>query len=258
MTLCQLGIVVGILAAVLVNMLIQRMGDATWNTTVGWRWMFFAGIVPALLFVLTIVPVVESPRWLMKIGRRDQALHVLARINGADVATREALEIENSLAIEKGQVSELLPAFRRPLLLCIVLAGLQQISGITPAFSFLPEIFRSAGMAAGHAFFQSVLVSLINLLFTLFPLWLVDRRKEDTHSRRHDPAVHFVCLGRLVLLRSREWSGNPGSCYELRGGPRSATAWRAGSSFPRFIPPRFAGAACPSLPPPFGCRLLRP
>ena len=116
MTLCQLGIVVGILAAVLVNMLIQRMGDATWNTTVGWRWMFFAGIVPALLFVLTIVPVVESPRWLMKIGRRDQALHVLARINGADVATREALEIENSLAIEKGQVSELLPAFRRPLL----------------------------------------------------------------------------------------------------------------------------------------------
>jgi SP family arabinose:H+ symporter-like MFS transporter len=56
-----------------------------------------------------------------------------------------------------------------------MLAGLQQVSGITPIFSFLPQIFRSAGAASGDAFFQSVLVSLINLLFTLFALWLVDR-----------------------------------------------------------------------------------
>src|SRR5579862_713337 len=70
-TLYQLGIVVGILAAVFVNMLIQRMGDEGWNTNVGWRWMFFAGIVPALLFGAMILPAVESPRWLMKASRRD-------------------------------------------------------------------------------------------------------------------------------------------------------------------------------------------
>jgi SP family arabinose:H+ symporter-like MFS transporter len=179
-TLYQLGIVVGILAAVFVNMLIQRMGDEAWNTAVGWRWMFFAGIVPALLFGAMIVPAVESPRWLMKMARRDQAIDVLARINGADVAAREAVEIEDSLAIEEGHISELLTAFRRPLLLGIMLAGLQQISGITPLFSFLPEIFRSAGTATGDAFFQSVLVSLINLLFTLFALWLVDRAGRKT------------------------------------------------------------------------------
>jgi SP family arabinose:H+ symporter-like MFS transporter len=179
-TLYQLGIVVGILAAVFVNMLIQRMGDEAWNISTGWRWMFIAGVVPAILFGLMILPAVESPRWLMKMGRRDQAIEVLARINGAEVARSEAAEIENSLAIEEGHISELFTTFRRPLLLGIMLAGLQQISGITPLFSFLPEIFRAAGTATSDAFFQSVLVSLINLLFTLFALWLVDRAGRKT------------------------------------------------------------------------------
>jgi len=174
-TLYQLGIVVGILAAVFVNMLIQRMGDDAWNISTGWRWMFFAGVAPALLFVLMILPAVESPRWLMKMGRREQAIAVLAKINGIEAASREAAEIEKSLATEEGHISELFTTFRRPLLLGIMLAGLQQISGITPVFSFLPEIFRAAGTATGDAFFQSVLVSLVNLGFTLAALWLVDR-----------------------------------------------------------------------------------
>jgi MFS transporter, SP family, arabinose:H+ symporter len=179
-TLYQLGIVVGILAAVFINMLIQRMGDEAWNTSLGWRWMFLAGIVPALLFGSFILPAVESPRWLMKMGRRDDAIRVLTKINNPDIAIREAVEIESSLTIEQGRVSELFSSFRRPLLLGIMLAGLQQISGITPLFSFLPEIFRAAGTATGDAFFQSVLVSLINLLFTLVALWLVDRAGRKT------------------------------------------------------------------------------
>jgi MFS transporter, SP family, arabinose:H+ symporter len=179
-TLYQLGIVVGILAAVFVNMLIQRMGDEAWNIASGWRWMFFAGIAPAILFGLMILPAVESPRWLMKMGRREQAIGVLTAINGSEVAKQEAAEIENSLATEEGHISELFTTFRRPLLLGIMLAGLQQISGITPLFSFLPEIFRAAGTATSDAFFQSVLVSLVNLSFTLFALWLVDRAGRKT------------------------------------------------------------------------------
>jgi MFS transporter, SP family, arabinose:H+ symporter len=179
-TLYQLGIVVGILAAVFVNMLIQRMGDEPWNISTGWRWMFFAGIVPAILFGLMILPAVESPRWLLKMGRREQAMQMLVKLNGATAGQQELVEIENSLASEDGHFSELLTTFRRPLLLGIMLAGLQQISGITPLFSFLPEIFRAAGTATGSAFFQSVLVSLINLLFTLFALWLVDRAGRKT------------------------------------------------------------------------------
>ena len=179
-TLYQLGIVVGILAAVFVNMRIQHMGDEAWNISTGWRWMFLAGIVPAILFGLMILPAVESPRWLMKVRRRVQAMDVLTKLNGADTARSEAAEIENALHTEDGHISELFTTFRRPLMLGILLAGLQQISGITPIFSFLPEIFRSAGTATSDAFFQSVLVSVINLLFTLFALWLVDQAGRKT------------------------------------------------------------------------------
>jgi MFS transporter, SP family, arabinose:H+ symporter len=179
-TLYQLGIVVGILAAVFVNMLIQRMGDEAWNIATGWRWMFFAGVVPAIMFGVMILPAVESPRWLMKMGQREKALRVLVQLNGQELATSEAAAIENSLATEDGHISELFTTFRRPLLLGIMLAGLQQLSGITPVFSFLPEIFRAAGTARSDAFFQSVLVSLINLVFTLFALWLVDKAGRKT------------------------------------------------------------------------------
>ncbi|HEY0704454.1 MAG TPA: sugar porter family MFS transporter [Candidatus Acidoferrales bacterium] len=179
-TLYQFGIVVGILAAVFVNMLIQRMGDEAWNVATGWRWMFFAGVVPAVLFGLMILPAVESPRWLMKMGQREKALDVLVQLNGPELARQEAAAIENSLATEDGHISELFTTFRRPLLLGIMLAGLQQLSGITPVFSFLPEIFRAAGTARSDAFFQSVLVSLINLVFTLFALWLVDKAGRKT------------------------------------------------------------------------------
>jgi MFS transporter, SP family, arabinose:H+ symporter len=111
---------------------------------------------------------------------RDQATAVLAKINGTAEALREADEIENSLATEERHISELFTTYRRPLLLGIMLAGLQQISGITPVFSFLPDIFRAAGTATSDAFFQSVLVSLINLFFTLVALWLVDRAGRKT------------------------------------------------------------------------------
>jgi len=195
-TLYQLGIVVGILAAVFVNMLIQRLGDEAWNVSNGWRWMFVAGVVPAICFGAMILPAVESPRWLMKMGRREQAIEVLVKINGPDVAGREAAEIENSLISEEGHISELFTSFRRPLLLGIMLAGLQQISGITPLFSFLPEIFRAAGTATSDAFFQSVLVSLINLFFTLFALWLVDRAGRRTLILA-GTAVQFVSLAMI-------------------------------------------------------------
>ena len=179
-TLYQLGIVVGILAAVFVNMLIQRMGNEAWNVSMGWRWMFFAGVAPAVLFGVMILPAVESPRWLMKMGRRMEAMDTLAKINGSEAARAEVEEIENALTVEEDHLSELWTTFRHPLLLGIMLAGLQQISGITPVFSFLPEIFRSAGTATSDAFFQSVLVSLINLIFTLCALWLVDRAGRKT------------------------------------------------------------------------------
>jgi MFS transporter, SP family, arabinose:H+ symporter len=173
-TLYQAGIVLGILAAVFSNFLIQRMGDEAWNESVGWRLMFLVGIVPAALFGTMILPAVESPRWLFKVGRNEQAQRILARVDDPDQIESEARSIRAALEEEEGRFTELFTTYRRPLLLGIMLAGLQQISGITPIFAFLPEIFRVAGTARGDSFFQTVLVSVINLIFTFVGLWLVD------------------------------------------------------------------------------------
>jgi SP family arabinose:H+ symporter-like MFS transporter len=173
-TLYQLGIVLGILSAVFCNMRIQRLGNELWNETVGWRVMFLVGVIPAILFGAMILASVESPRWLLKEGDKERALEVLSLLGSRETARSELLQIEAALELEEGRFAELFTTFRRPLLIGIMLACLQQISGITPIFSFLPDIFRAAGTATGDAFFQSVLVSLINLLFTLLALWLVD------------------------------------------------------------------------------------
>jgi SP family arabinose:H+ symporter-like MFS transporter len=196
-TLYQLGIVLGILAAVFSNMLIQRMGNEEWNAVIGWRLMFLVGFIPAMLFAIMIFPALESPRWLMKVGRTRDAERVLYLINDAQEASSESIAIQESLTAEEGKLSELLTTFRRPLLLGIMLAGLQQISGITPLFSYLPEVFREAGAATGDAFRQTVLVSLVMLVFTLFALWLVDRvgRKSLILSGTAVQFVSFLLVG---------------------------------------------------------------
>ena len=106
-TLYQLGIVVGILGAVFVNMLIQRGGTEQWNLALGWKWMFLAGAVPAVLFALAIAAALESPRWLLKVGRTDQGIAVLTRINGEAVARQESASILEALDTEEGQFSGL-------------------------------------------------------------------------------------------------------------------------------------------------------
>ena len=205
-TLYQLGIVLGILSAVFVNMLIQRSGTEAWNQAVGWKWMFFAGVVPAVLFAAAIAVALESPRWLLKMGRTDKGLAVLTRINGEAIARAEAAGICESLAVEAGRFSELFTSgFGRALFLGVVLAGLTQTSGITPLFSYLPSIFEGAGTATGDAFFQSVLVSLVNLVFTLIALWLVDKLGRRTLLLVGTGAqtLAFATVGLLYLVGGR-------------------------------------------------------
>lgn len=202
-TLYQLGIVIGIFSAVLVNLLIQKSGTEEWNRIVGWKWMFLAGLAPAALFGLVIVPALESPRWLMKVGRIDEANAVLAKINGRKVAAAESAAIRATLAEEPARFSALFTGgVRRALILGILLAGLSQTSGITPLFSFLPEIFKAAGTRTDDAFFQSVLVSIINTIFTLVALWLVDRagRRTLLILGTSLQTVAFAVVGLLYLI----------------------------------------------------------
>jgi SP family arabinose:H+ symporter-like MFS transporter len=174
--LYQLAIVVGILIVFFVNLQIQRLGDETWNNEVGWRWMFASLTLPAVLFAGLMMLVPESPRWLMKMGRRDEARRILERLGGEVNAEREIRQIDEALQQEEGRWSELLtPAWSRPLLIGTMLAVFAQLSGINAIMYYAPEIFKAAGEGTDSSFVQTVIVGAVNLLFTLVAIGLVDR-----------------------------------------------------------------------------------
>ncbi len=174
--LYQLAIVIGIFVVFFVNLQIQRLGDEAWNITTGWRWMFASLIAPSVLFVLLMVLVPESPRWLVNKGRHEQARHILERIGGAENAAREITQIESALRQEEGRWRELFTTgYRRALLIGSALAVLGQFSGINAIMYFAPVIFTAAGSDRDSAFLQTVIVGAVNLAFTFVAIWLVDK-----------------------------------------------------------------------------------
>ena len=175
-SLYQLAIVAGILIVFFVNMFIQRLGDEVWNVAYGWRWMMGSLTLPAAVFGLLLLPIPESPRWLMKMGRRAEAEDVLVRVGGAAAAARELRQIEESLAQEEGKLSELFTSgYRRALMIGVALAVVCQFSGINAIMYYAPEIFKSVGVGRDAAFTQTVLIGAMNLLFTFVAVWLVDK-----------------------------------------------------------------------------------
>jgi sugar porter (SP) family MFS transporter len=174
--LYQLAIVIGILAVFFVNLQIQRQGNEAWNVAQGWRWMFASLVIPSVLFGLFMALVPESPRWLMKTQRPEQARLILARIGGAEAADREVREIEATLREEQGRWGELLePGYFRALVIGAVLAIFSQFSGINTIMYYAPEIFKVAGSTTDAAFVQTVTVGAINVVFTFVAIGLVDR-----------------------------------------------------------------------------------
>ena len=117
----------------------------------------------------------------MKVGRFEQAERVLGEINDPVSSKSQSASIRASLADEEGTIGELFTGpFRRALLIGFVLAAFTQTSGITALLSFLPSVFLSAGQSANNAFLQSVLVGVVNLVFTVMAIWLVDRAGRRT------------------------------------------------------------------------------
>jgi SP family xylose:H+ symportor-like MFS transporter len=187
-TLNQLTIVVGILAAQIANWLIaDRVPEgassalirSSWNGQYGWRWMFTAVALPAIVFFLGALLIPESPRWLTKAGLPDQARRTLARIGGTQYGDQAVAEIQHALGSEQqaGVVGhELLsPAILNVLMIGVVLAVLQQWSGINIIFNYAEEIYRSAGYGVSSILFNIVITGTINLVFTIIALGMVDR-----------------------------------------------------------------------------------
>jgi len=184
----QLTIVIGILAAQIINWRIARPvpeGASTaeilssWNGQTGWRWMFYACTVPAGLFFILMWLVPESPRWLLKTGKSRQKAHsILARIGGTEYAGSELHSIEETLNNSEGKTDFSLfrqPGMKKLLILGIVLAVFQQWCGINVIFNYAQEIFANAGYSVSDTLFNIVITGSVNLIFTFVGMFTVDR-----------------------------------------------------------------------------------
>ncbi len=172
----QFAIVTGFLVVYFVNYFIALQGDQSWNEQSGWRWMFGSEALPALLLLVLLFFVPESPRWLTKQNRSDEALEILTRVDGAEYAKTELLEIKDAIAHESGSLKQLLqPGMKIVLVIGIVLAVLQQVTGINVFLYFGTEIFKKMGSETNAALLQTVVVGAVNLTFTIVAIWTVDR-----------------------------------------------------------------------------------
>lgn len=182
----QLTIVLGILLAQIVNWIIAEPVDTasgvaftdSWNCREGWRWMFWAEAYPAAAFLLLVMFIPESPRWLVMKGRVEHARDIFTRISGADYAETEIKAVAASGERSSGGV-RLSSLFTRPYVAVIIpgiiIAVFQQWCGTNVIFNYAQEIFQNAGYDLGEMLFNIVLTGVTNVVFTIVALYAVDR-----------------------------------------------------------------------------------
>lgn len=172
--LSQLNVVLGILVAYLSNSLVELMVGGP--ASAAWRVMLGAPALPAVFFFVLLRRIPESPRWLMKHDRREEAEEVLRRV-GSEHPAEVAAEIAESLHADTVSADE--PFFqrkyRRPILLALMVASFNQLSGINALIYYTADIFAMAGAGRTSALSQSVTIGVTNLVFTLLAMTVIDR-----------------------------------------------------------------------------------
>ncbi len=169
--LFQFNIVLGIMVAYFSNWVIGAgVGES-------WRWMLGVEAFPALLFAILVLLVPESPRWLvLKKGEDDEALRILAIIDPANAEKSLQTIKESRFKKSEAGLKEFFSGrYSLPILLVILFAFFNQVSGINAIIYYAPRIFESSGMAAGSALLSSVGIGVVNIVFTMLGLALIDR-----------------------------------------------------------------------------------
>jgi MFS transporter, SP family, arabinose:H+ symporter len=169
----QFNIVFGILIAFVSNALLAGIGEHAW------RWMLGVAAFPSLLYALLCLGLPESPRWLL--GRKDNredGLKVLQRIQPESSQAEIEAEADEIVAASSEKASSghfWTRRLRKPILLAILIAFFNQLSGINAILYFAPRIFELTGLGAKAALLQSIGIGVTNLVFTFAGLWLIDR-----------------------------------------------------------------------------------
>jgi sugar porter (SP) family MFS transporter len=183
----QFNIVLGLSAAYFVNFMILRLSqsDAGWVSTLAldsatWRWMLGFEVFPAVLWLVLLLRLPESPRWLIINKREAEGRAILSRLElDSDLET----EIANILRTAHGEIASLgararevfSPRLRRALIIGLLLAIIQQITGVNAIYFYAPTVFEQSGIGTDAAFAQAVAVGLTNVVFTVVSMLLIDR-----------------------------------------------------------------------------------
>ena len=168
-SLNQLAIVIGILLSYSVNYLLTGAGPANW------RWMFASAAVPSICFLIALLFISESPRWLVQNGREHDAEHFLAQMVGSNEAREEIKSIRAAIAEESGNLLD--PAFRKPLVVAIVIALFSQFTGINTIIYYGSLVFLEhvPHQTATTALWANVVIGAINFVATILGMSLIDR-----------------------------------------------------------------------------------
>ncbi|MFY0654040.1 MAG: sugar porter family MFS transporter [Cyclobacteriaceae bacterium] len=215
----QLTIVIGILMAQVANWMIadEVVSGSTpqdllnsWNGQTGWRWMFWAEIIPAAMFFGMMWLVPESPRWLAKKHKHNKVKDVLTKVGGERYAATAIVEIEDSLKSEDDKVNLSIlfqPQIIGVVVVGIVLAAFQQWCGINVIFMYAEEIFAAAGYNVSDMLFNVIIIGSVNLIFTLLAMFTVDKigRKKLMLIGSAGLAIIYSILGSFYYLGFQGW-----------------------------------------------------
>jgi len=208
-SLFQLAITTGILAAYIV--------DRALAPDHAWRWMLGLAFIPGALLVLGMIPLPESPRWLLKTGAEQAARQVLSLLRSPEEVETDVQQIRDDLEqnTQAAWTDLLMPGLRPALLVGIGLAVFQQVTGINTIIYYAPEIFQKAGLDKDTtALAATIGIGAINVLSTLIAIWLVDRvgRKPLLLAGLAGMIVSLVALGTAQRFGSKigvnpQWVG---------------------------------------------------
>ncbi len=177
-TYYQMAVVIGFFVVFLTTYVIGSELTEQNNIDFGWKYMFWSEMIPATLFFSLLFMVPKSPRWLMIKGKEDEALNVLTRIHGKEMADREFKEIKDSIQQEGKQKKASI--FQKSLFPIVVigtvLSVLQQFTGINAVLYYGADIFEQAlGFGNEDVLLQQILLATVNLLFTFIAMYTVDK-----------------------------------------------------------------------------------
>jgi SP family arabinose:H+ symporter-like MFS transporter len=208
-TLYQLAIVIGINLVYYINLQIASSGDAQWNLDIGWRIMLGSEVIPALLFIILLFFIPESPRWLASKGKIDSAKAIIEKINGQNKSAELLNEIQDSFKEEKGSILVLFTSgLRMAIVVGMFLAFFSQITGINAIIYYAPEIFKNIGFGADSAMFQTVIIGTVNTVFTFVAIAFIDKYGRRTLLLWGISGM-IICLGGVGLMFHIELSSGP-------------------------------------------------